>query len=194
MTARGRAIAGLLALLALPSAARGDGGAVVLREDRGPVIATLLAGPVPLRAGPVQLEVLVQSRATGAPLPDANATVRLTGPGAAAPIEVCPRAGDGGNRLLLGARVDLREAGPWAVELVVTGAGVDERFDARLDLAPPRPRARRYWPIVAAGPAGLALLALHQALALRRRPLPEVVRGRSPGTRRATPARPRGRP
>ena len=175
MRAPRHSFACLCALLALPAAARGDAGAVVLREERGPLRVTLLAAPLPLRTGPVELEVLVQSRATGAPLLDSSATLRILGPGADAPLEVPALPGRGGNGLFQGARLELAPAGTWEVELLVRrAAGVEESFRTRFELAPGPGPARRYWAFIAAGPAGLALLALHQSLA-RARP-----RGRPP--------------
>jgi hypothetical protein len=166
-------------LLALPAAARGDAGTVALREARGPLVVTLLVGPTPLRAGPVELEVLVQSSATGAPVLDTGTALRLAGPGPGDRLEAVAEPGVGGNQLFQGARVALASPGTWQIELLVTdAAGAEETFHTRLEVAPPRGPARRYWAWIAAAPAGLALLALHQALGLAT--LPRARRSRCP--------------
>lgn len=154
-------------LLALPGAARADAGTLLLREARGPLRVTLLAGPTPLRAGPVELEVLVQSSATGAPVLDTRTALRLAGPRPGDRLEAVAEPGVGGNHLFQGSRVALASPGTWRVELLVTdAAGAEETFHTRLELAPPQGPARRYWALIAAAPAALALLALHQALGL----------------------------
>jgi hypothetical protein len=156
----------LLALLVLPAPARGDAGAVVLREERGAVVVTLLAGPTPLRAGPVDFDVLVQSRASGDPVLDSGAALRLEGPGPGDRLEDVARPGVGGNPLFQGARLVLGP-GTWRVQVRVRdAAGAEQTLHASLEVAPPQAPARRYWPFIAAAPAGLALLALHQALSL----------------------------
>ena len=49
-----------------------DGGAVQFRRQTGPVIITLFSAPVPLRAGPADLSVLVQNARDGSPILNAK--------------------------------------------------------------------------------------------------------------------------
>lgn len=158
-------------LVLLPSTARPDAGVVVLREARGPIVVTLMAGPAPLRGGSVELEALVQSRASGAPDLDATTTLHVTGPNGYPRLEVSLRPGAGGNGLLRGVLLDLERSGAWQVVLDVgTAVGHEERFETALSIAPPRRPVLQHWAAISAGPAGLAILALHQALCLTRRP------------------------
>lgn len=157
----------LLGTLLLAVTARGDGGTLILREERGPLVVTLLAEPIPLRAGPVGFDVLVQSLATGEPLLSADVLIRLLGPGAAGAHALEVHAQVSGNRLFRGARVSLPSPGTWRVEVLVTGPeGREAAFHAPLELAAAQGPVRRYWAYIAATPLGLALLALHQARSL----------------------------
>jgi hypothetical protein len=165
--------AALVVLGLLPAVARPDAGMVLLRETRGPLVVALMAGPVPLRAGDVELEALVQSRTSGAPDLEATSTLRLSGPHGQGWLEAPMRPGTHGNRFLQGARVDLRHPGAWRVVLVVhDAAGREEHFETVLHLAKGPGPSLQHWIAIAAGPAGLALLALHQALSLARRTPP----------------------
>ncbi len=66
-----------IALLATPLFA--DGGAVLSRQESGPFVITLFAAPVPLRSGPIDLTVLVQTRDTLEPVVAAEVSIRLEG-------------------------------------------------------------------------------------------------------------------
>src|SRR5262249_156491 len=59
-----------------PGHARADGGTVRLSQRAGGYQVTVFTEPTPLRAGPVDVSVLVQDAATGQALPGAQVTVR----------------------------------------------------------------------------------------------------------------------
>ena len=124
-------------LLWSPAPARADGGTLILREERGGRIVSLIAEPTPLRAGPVGLEVLVQSRETGQPILSGDVRLRLHGPDAGVPLEVTARAEAAANRLFRAARVELPIPGPWQIEVWVAGPDGGETFRAQLEVAPP---------------------------------------------------------
>src|SRR5262245_4227648 len=69
------------------SSARADGGAVRLRERVGAYQLTVFTSPTPLRAGPVDVSVLVQDAATEEYVPDARVIVRLTAGGTGEVLE-----------------------------------------------------------------------------------------------------------
>ncbi|HEV3259998.1 MAG TPA: hypothetical protein VG013_24230, partial [Gemmataceae bacterium] len=48
----------------LPSMAMADGGAIRLSEQKGDYQITVFTAPTPLRAGPVDVSVLIQNAAT----------------------------------------------------------------------------------------------------------------------------------
>jgi hypothetical protein len=177
----GTCLAGVLASLLTATLAEADGGALILREERGPWIVTLLAEPTPLREGPAVLEVLVQSAATGEPMLDADVRLRLTASGADHALEVQTHPDAAGNRLFRGARLYLPSPGPCQLEVLVTSSDHHETLRARVDVAPRQGAARRYWAYILVTPLGVGLLALHQARSLAGR-----------GSRRATGGMPSG--
>lgn len=65
----------LLGLLA--GRASADGGVLVLDGADGPFLITVFAAPAPLRAGPVDLDVLVRDARTGQPILDAEVRLEL---------------------------------------------------------------------------------------------------------------------
>ena len=73
------------------SLARADGGAVRLRQKTGGYQIAVFTSPTPLRAGPVDLSVLIQDAATGEWVPEAQVTVCLKAPGPDPPWNVRQR-------------------------------------------------------------------------------------------------------
>jgi hypothetical protein len=110
----------MLGLLLTPALARGDGGVVRASASAEPYRMTVFTSPTPLRAGVIDLSVLVQDT-TGKPVPDARVLLHVR------PAE----AGEGGttheatreaatNKLYQAAPVELR-AGSWEVVVDVSG-------------------------------------------------------------------------
>src|SRR5262249_33385867 len=60
------------------AAARGDGGAVCMSGRQGSYVITVFSAPTPLRAGPIDISVLVQDARSGDPVTEAQVSVRLT--------------------------------------------------------------------------------------------------------------------
>src|SRR5215831_20221905 len=96
-------------MLHISSFARADGGAVRLREKTGGYQLTVFTSPTPLRAGPVDVSVLVQDAATEEYVPNARVTVRLTARGTGQVLEY-PATGEAAtNKLLRAAEFQLPE-------------------------------------------------------------------------------------
>ena len=112
----------LSSLILHPSSlARADGGAVRLRQRAGGYQIAVFTSPTPLRAGPVDVSVLVQDAATGECVPEAQVTVCLKAPGAGRTLE-CPATTEAAtNRLFHAAVFELPEPGWWDVEIAVEG-------------------------------------------------------------------------
>jgi hypothetical protein len=70
-------LAAVLALGMWATAARGDGGTMLLHQDAGPFTITLFAAPQPLQAGPADLSVMVQDRSSGEVLLDSMIDVSI---------------------------------------------------------------------------------------------------------------------
>ncbi|HEY1435292.1 MAG TPA: hypothetical protein VGG65_07940 [Thermoanaerobaculia bacterium] len=164
MTRRGL-VAAALALCA--TAVVADGGRVWLQQDAGPFAVTVFTSPNPLTAGPADVSVLVQDRASGRPVLDAAVEIRLSAPGA----DVARRyvAAPGTNRILKAIAVDMAAPGNWAVEVVVRSGGEMARVTGLLPVGPRVSRLLSIWPYLAAPPLVIALFALQAALKRRAR-------------------------
>jgi hypothetical protein len=166
-----RAIIGLLmvstAIFGPSSYARADGGAVRLSEMAGNYRITVFTSPTPLRAGPVDISVLVHDAATGEWAPQAQVTVRLAARGAEQVREFPATAEAVTNKLLKAAVFRLPDPGRRDVEIVVDGprGPASVRFD--VDVAEPIPRWLELWPWFTWPAVAVALFGIHQVLVRR---------------------------
>jgi hypothetical protein len=165
-----RAAACLLAAAALAWAttAAADGGLVRISQPAGPFVVTVFSAPTPLRAGPVDLSVLVQEPG-GAAVLDAEVRLILERRGERpTPIELAATRAQATNKLLYAAPFELPAAGTWQVEVTVARGADRATVAFAVDAAPPLPPWRAYWPYFALPAVGAALLALREWLVLRR--------------------------
>src|SRR3954447_18384268 len=65
---------------------RADGGTLCLLERAGGYQVAVFSSPTPLRAGPVDISVLVQNASTGEQVPGAQVAVQLKQSGATGPL------------------------------------------------------------------------------------------------------------
>src|SRR2546427_7771888 len=102
--------------------ARSDGGAVRLRESAGAFTITVFTSPDPIAAGPIDVSVLVQDRADGAPILDGRVNLRLASPSGRGDADRVPEAtathDAATNQLLYAAWIDVG-AGHWGLRVVV---------------------------------------------------------------------------
>lgn len=160
-----------------------DGGAIIARQTVNGRAFTVFASPAPLRAGPVDVSVLVQDEKSGKPVLDAEVEVLWssvspdspdwlppccsmeTGPGA-----VTATRGHSQNKFLYSAIVPVRSAG--ASEFVIRCRTGDQEavLSCEIEAGPPRPPVLAYWPFLALPPFAVAGFALHQHLSRRRKP------------------------
>jgi hypothetical protein len=145
----------------------GDGGAILLSEKSGGYSITVFAAPAPLRAGPVDISVLVQDASSGQPLPQTQVTVRMTKPGL--PAHDFPATHQAAtNKLLHAAQFGLPEPGHWHLEVDVEGGLGSSLVGGELQAAAPLPRWLELWPWIGWPALAVAIFALHQALSRRR--------------------------
>src|SRR6266567_101513 len=111
-----------LLILHSPSFVLGDGGTVRLSAKQGNYQIAVLTSPTPLRAGLVDISVLVQNADTHELVLDGQVTVKATPRGHAgravsqvATIEAAT------NKLFRAANLDLREVGWWDVAVSIDG-------------------------------------------------------------------------
>lgn len=143
------AVIGTLPSILFPAAAAyGDGGIVRASETHGTTQITVFTSPTPLRAGPIDVSVLIQDLPSGMTATDAEIEVIVhptDAPGRA--LRRMATADRAVNKLLRAAEFDLVESGPTQFEIIVRRsqrADLRVRFEA--DVTPPLPRWAQYWP------------------------------------------------
>jgi hypothetical protein len=160
-------MAGWLCFGTWSTPAFGDGGSVYLSAEKDGYRITVFAAPSPLRAGPVDISVLVQDAQTGAPLPQARVTVRMARIGQPA-LEHPATQETATNKLLRAAQFELPEPGRWHIEVQVEGVHGLAMVGDELEAAAPLPRWRELWPWIGWPALVVALFGIHQALVRRK--------------------------
>jgi hypothetical protein len=163
-----RALAGFLSLLLLPSLALADGGTLRLSEQRGPYHIGLFTSPAPLRAGPVDVSVLVQDAATGQALSDAVVEITLTPPEGNGTLQASARRGAATNNLFYAAELDLPAPGTWRIEVEISAPQGVERCACAVQVDEPAPRWQTLWPWIAWPALPIALFGLREFFAWKR--------------------------
>jgi len=159
----------ILLLFLLPSLAGADGGTVCLRERAGGYQVTVFTSPTPLRAGPVDVSVLVQDAATGECVPEARVTVYLKAPGhPALEYPATPEAAT--NKLFHAAEFRLPAPGWWDVAVAVEGPHGPARVRFGVEADEPPPRWLDLWPWFGWPALVVALFGVHQVLIRRKAP------------------------
>jgi len=167
----------------MPLALFADGGVAVGQFENGPLSVTVFAAPVPVRAGPLDVTVLVQEISSNQPVTDAVIGFSLQKVSPPSPDRVrlpawCSSSPPGSwiaassthsnNKLLSGAYLPLQESGRWQLTLRITRGAVDFTESLLLDVAPPQNLLAVWWPLLAVVPLAVALYAWRAAL-LRRK-------------------------
>lgn len=167
-------------LLAFATFAFADGGGVLTQEIVGPYRVTLFGSPLPLRAGPADLSVMLQDARTGEAVLDRAVTIKVDAaaePGSAAWVPpCCSMKTDAGtvaathaaaqNKLLYAANVLLPASGRHDVTIRV-GDG-EEFLRTRVDVAAPLAPPATYWAFLAFPPLAIVGFALNQRIRRRK--------------------------
>jgi hypothetical protein len=169
------------------SLARADGGAVRLCQRAGGYQIAVFTSPTPLRAGPVDVSVLVQDAATEECVPEAQVTVCLKATGDGPPLECPATTAAATNRLFHAAVFELPKAGRWDVEVAVEGPHGWALLRFGIEADGPAPRWLEFWPWFTWPALVVALFGLHQVM-FRQRPVCVTVPDRraNKGLRRQT--------
>jgi hypothetical protein len=171
-----------LCFLLFPSLARADGGTIRLSERIGAYHITVFTAPTPLRAGPVDISVLVQDAATDKPLPEARVTIQLTavalsgqptlsqGKDGGAGLIRCPATIEAAtNKLFHSAKFELPAAGSWHVEVELEAGQGLERSSFTVEAVEQLPRWVEMWPWIAWPAVVIILFAIRQVFVWRAR-------------------------
>jgi len=157
-----RVLALLLVLAAVlaRAPARADGGAVVARAHEAGLLVTVFAAPVPLRAGPADVSVLVQDARDRSAVLDAEVFFELAGTGRWRADHA-----QATNRLLYAARLPIPSAGAWPLGVEVRAdAGRAVSLTAELRAAEALPDVLRFWRWLLLPVLVVAVFLLHQRL------------------------------
>jgi hypothetical protein len=173
-----RFLASILACLAMAaSPAWADGGAIIAKETVNGLNLTVFASPFPLRAGPADISVLVQDD-KGAALLDATVGLGWTSDSPEASTDWLPPCCSmttmlgqtpalrthSQNKLLYGAILPIRSAGPSEITVKVYRDGKESSLTIPVTVSPPRAPLLAYWPLVAFPPVAIGLFGIHQRL------------------------------
>jgi hypothetical protein len=166
----GVGLAMLFAAILVPASMLADGGVVCLRKASGPFVITVFINSAELRAGPADVSVMVQNRASREIVLDADVLLRLQSiaPGGQV-LESWASRKQATNKLLESAIVDLPSSGEWKLTVLVRRGSEKAIVSTRLQVAPPLPRLAAMWPFLALPVLAMMLFAANQALRQRER-------------------------
>ncbi len=157
-----------------------DGGVILSRQTINGLDVTVFASPAPLRAGPVDVSVLVQEVGKTDPLLDATVEV-VWNANPDAPTEWMPPCcsmglgermpavrGHSQNKTLYSAIVPIKSAGPSQLAIRVQRGNTSSPLFCEIKVQPPRPPVLAYWPFLAFPPVLIVGFTLHQRLSRRK--------------------------
>jgi hypothetical protein len=146
--------------------ASADGGSMRMTGEVEGYQISVFTAPVPFRAGPVDVSVLVQDSRTGEPMPQARVSVRMTKPGQPA-IEQPATSEAASNKLFRAAQFELPDAGRWEMRVQVQGPHGLAVIGGDVEAAEHLPRWREVWPWFGWPALAVALFSIHQVLVRR---------------------------
>lgn len=158
-------------LLAAAALLKADGGIVQFRREAGLFVITLFSTPSPLRAGPADLSVLVESARSQTPVLDASVTLQLRD--AHGTVVNAPAThAQATNKLLYAALPVIPNAGDWTVRVNVARGGETSTVAGTIQVLAASPALIHYWPYFAIVPCAVGLFALNQYLKAKQRRRP----------------------
>ncbi len=164
----------VLTLLTGPCSAlaHADGGQVRVMRQLGDCQLTVFTSPNPLRAGPIDVSVLLQDAKTGQTVADVAITVELAPhDNSQAPLRVVATTDAATNKLLRAAKFELPASGRWdvCVECTTTRDQAPIAVAFIMEAGPPLPRWLSVWPWFSWPIVAVLLFAIHRALVARRK-------------------------
>ncbi len=159
----------VLALFLAPSRAAADGGVLRLSEQRGNYRITVFTAPTVVRAGPVDVSVLVQDAATGELASNVQVSIEAASrdfPGVAIHHPATTEAAT--NKLYYAAILDLPDPGWYSVEVSIEGALGKSQVCFELEAAEPLPSWLAILPWVGWPVGAVLLFGIHQLLSRRK--------------------------
>jgi len=146
-----------------------DGGAVRLLERVGNYQIAVFSAPTPLRAGPVDVSVLLQNGQTHEPISGARVTIKATKRDEPdVTVFRLATADAATNKLFDAAIFDLSTAGRWELEVSVDGPLGTAQARTEIEVGEPLPPYLTLWPWVCWPIVPILLFAIHQRFVTRR--------------------------
>ncbi len=171
----------IILLLLFPGVVFADGGIIVSRQKVDGLDMTVFAAPAPLRAGPVDVSLLVQDE-KGNPVLDATVEMAWSSAASTAPDWMPPccsmeKAGQkipadrahSQNKLFYSAMVPVKSAGTSQILLSVQRGKQLSLFSCDITAGPPQPPLLAYWMWLALPPVAIGGFVLHQRLSVPKR-------------------------
>jgi hypothetical protein len=161
------AVRSICALTILAAPLFADGGVMLSRQEASPFVITVFAAPVPPRSGPIDLTVLVQTRAALEPVLDANVSIRLDGD---SQIVAAATRSQAQNKLLYAATLNLPHSGMWKYTVSVQSSAGQATISGGFQAGEPAPPLAAYTFYLAIPPVFIAIFVLNQWLSRRSAP------------------------
>jgi hypothetical protein len=166
-------------LLLFPFLARADGGTIRLSEEKGNYRITAFTSPTPLRAGPVDISVLVQNAATGDLAAGVEVHINLARQGSGGiAIDRLATTQAATNKLYYAANFDLPEPGLYSVNLSIDGVLGKVQTGFEVEAAQPLPSWLTMLPWIGWPVFAIVLFGVHEHL-VRHRSSPRPKGGRT---------------
>jgi hypothetical protein len=144
-----------------------DGGLLRLSAKKGGYQISVFTSPTPLRAGPVDISVLVQDSLTGEPMPGAQVALYMARRGQRARVYRATQEA-ATNKLFRAVQFELPAPGHWEMEVQVEGPRGLAVMGGAVEAAKPLPRWREIWPWFGWPALVVALFVVHQVLESRK--------------------------
>lgn len=152
-----------LVLLYSPHQLWADGGAVRLSQREGNYQVTVLTAPTPLRAGPIDISVLVQNAVNNELVLEGCVAVTATPRDhPARAVRRLATAEAATNKLFRAAEFELSDPGWWDVEVSIDGPLGTEHAQFEMEAADPLPKWLAMWPWFSWPLLVIVLFGVHQ--------------------------------
>jgi hypothetical protein len=160
-------ISGCLLIGACCTRASADMGRLFLVERHGDHRISVFISPDPLRAGPIDISVLLQDAETGQPVDDAHVTVQVTSSdGSGRIIQAVATHAAATNKLLRAALIELPSPGSWDVEIAyIAGRNPARQLRFTIEAGQQMARWLTMWPWFGWPAAVVLLYGVHRWLA-----------------------------
>ena len=146
--------------------AHAHGGFAQFTKVAGPFVVTVFTTSSSLQAGPIDISLLIQSRASEQPVLDCVALVQLRKDDATSiRSEATHEAAQ--NKLLYAARLKVPESGVWELDVTITHETDSVEVGGAINVACSNPVLLTYWRTLALPPLLISLFALNQWLKRR---------------------------